>query len=216
LATARPALPVLAPPLAPRSVRPAVVYVVEDDKDLREGLMWILKGAGYRPEPCESGGHALQTIVPRSTGCLLIDLCLPDMNGLELRRRLVEKGCGHPFIVITGSGDISLALESLRAGAIDFLQKPFNRARLLDLVQVGLDRAHKRSQIQNQIDALTDREREILRLVADGRTTKEIAADLDISPRTVDVHRHHILKKMGVHSPVQLVRILNELGQLGA
>ncbi len=196
---------------APRSISreaPATIYVVEDDKDLRQVLTWILSCAGYESAACASAGQALELIVPYRPGCVLIDLHLPDMNGLELRKRLLAQGCRHPFIVVTGCRDVEMVVQSLKNGAVDYLQKPFDRQRLLECVRQAVEHDGSRRQIQRSIDVLTEREREILSVVADGSATKEIAHQFGISPRTVEVHRHNILKKTGAKSLTQLIRAL--------
>lgn len=188
---------------------PATVYIVEDDRDLREILAWTLKGHGYRSVPCECGDQALSLISPESFGCILIDLSLPDMSGLALQRELRESGCQQPFIVLTGSKDVSLAVESLKQGAVDLLQKPYDSAKLLQRVAQAVESDRDRRRLQLRLDGLTEREREILLLVAEGQATKEIAGRFRISPRTVEVHRHHIMKKMGATSLVQLIQSLH-------
>lgn len=205
-----------AAPCPSAGVEASTVYIVEDDADLREVLAWTLTTAGHRTVACDSGARALEVVTPKHPGCVLIDLCLPDMSGLELRTRLLANRCRHPFIVLTGSQDIALAVQSLQNGAVDFLQKPFDRRRLLQRVEQAIERDRSRRRIEGAMDALTDREREVLHLLADGGSTKEMAHRLAISPRTVDVHRHNILKKMGTQSLPQLIRVLNHYQQLDA
>ncbi len=187
----------------------AIVYIVDDDRDLRDILGRTLNWAGYRHVACESGFHALESITPQHAGCVLIDLHLPDMTGLELRKRLLAQRCRHPFIVVTGSRDVSLAVQSLQEGAVDFVQKPFQQKRLLARIAEAVERDRSRREMERRVEALTDREREVLWLVAEGCVTKEIALRFGISPRTVDVHRHNILHKMEVQSLVQLLHLLN-------
>ncbi len=196
-------------PASMGSVEPATIYIVEDDADLRDTLIWTLQGTGLRPMSCDSGASALQTILPDVCGCVLIDLNLPDMNGLELHKRLLDKGCRQPFLVLTGCRDVALAVQSLQDGAVDFLLKPFSRERLLARVRQAVEHDREQHVFRRRIDTLTERERDILKLLAEGRATKEIANFFGISPRTVDVHRHHVLKKMGAPTLVQLVRQLN-------
>jgi two-component system, LuxR family, response regulator FixJ len=195
--------------LSPSGEAPPTVYIVEDDRDLREFLAWTLKGNGYRSVLCECGEKALNDISPDNFGCVLIDLSLPDMSGLDLQRELREGGCWQPFIVLTGSKDVSLAVESLKRGAVDLLQKPYDSAKLLQRVAQAVASDRDRRRLQFRLDRLTAREREILLLVAEGQATKEIAGRFQISPRTVEVHRHHIMKKMGATSLVQLIQTLH-------
>jgi two-component system, LuxR family, response regulator FixJ len=196
-------------PPSPSEQQPATVYIVDDDHDLRDILGRTLNWAGYRHVACESGFHALESITPQHAGCVLIDLHLPDMTGLELRKRLLAQCCRHPFIILTGSGDVSLAVQSLQEGAVDFVQKPFQQRRLLARVAEAVERDRSRREIEHRVDGLTDREREVLWLVAEGHVTKEIARRFGISPRTVDVHRYNILHKMRVPSLAQLLQVLN-------
>jgi two-component system response regulator FixJ len=189
--------------------KPALVYIVEDEIDLREMLVAMVRCAGFSHVACASARQALDSIAPEQPGCVLIDLYLPDMNGLELRRRLVVRNCHQPFLVVSGSKDIGLAIQSLQDGAVDFLQKPFSSDRLLKGVARAMRREEDRRRLERRISALTDRELEILWLMTEGRSTKEIATVLGISARTVDVHRYHVLRKMEVPTVVHLVRSMN-------
>lgn len=193
---------------------PPSVFIVEDDDDLRESLKRIIGSGGYRHVACDSGRQALEVIAPERAGCVLIDLHLPDMDGLQLRRELVAKDCRQPFIVVTGTRDVGLAIRSLKEGAVDYVQKPFKPGELLDRIAKAMDQDRQYRGLRNRLKGLTDREREVLRPVTAGRATKAIARDLGISTRTVDVHRHNILKKMDVESVVQLVHVLNQHGQI--
>ncbi len=154
---------------------------------------------------------------PSKPGCLLIDLRLPQMNGLELHAKLLKLGCQHPFIIITGHGNVPQATAAMREGAVDVLEKPFNRQRLLDRIHEAFrrDANHRKKRAQQEsirarIDLLTPREREIMELVVDGIQTKQIAHKLGIASKTVEVHRHRITQKMQTESVAQLVRMMME------
>jgi FixJ family two-component response regulator len=186
-----------------------LIYVIEDDPALRDVLALILKRAGYDHATFDTAATALASITPRTLGCLLIDLSLPDMPGLDLRKRLLAKGCRQPFLVITGTKDMAMVVQAMQEGALDLLQKPVSHTQLLNGVARGVERDCHRRRVEGCIDSLTIRERDVLRLVAEGQPTKEIARRFGISPRTVDVHRHHILKKTGAQSLAQLLRVFN-------
>jgi RNA polymerase sigma factor (sigma-70 family) len=186
-----------------------LIYVIEDDPALRDVLALVLKRAGYDHATFDTAATALASITPRTLGCLLIDLSLPDMPGLDLRKRLLAKGCRQPFLVITGTKDMAMVVQAMQEGALDLLQKPVSHTQLLSGVARGVERDSHRRRVEGCIDSLTIRERDVLRLVAEGQPTKEIARRFGISPRTVDVHRHHILKKTGAQSLAQLLRVFN-------
>jgi len=193
------------------------VWIVEDDPQMRQSLVWLLKTAGHAARAFATPAAALQHPVPDNPGCLLLDLKLPGMDGLELLRRLRELGWTYPFVMFSGHANVRSAVASLQSGAVDFLEKPFNQGQLLESVAVALERdaenrklATKSAEVQSLIDTLTPREREIMELVADGLLTKQIARQLDISAKTVEVHRSRITKKLGVDSVAQLVRMLLE------
>jgi FixJ family two-component response regulator len=205
-----------APPTAADASDHPTIFVVEDDFDLGEILARCVSGGGYRTAVCRSAAEAIEAIAPRAAGCVLIDLHLPDRNGLELRRDLLARGCRQPFIVLTGSRDVGLAVRSIQEGAVDFLQKPVPAARLLACVGRAVARDRESRRLETRIEALTRREREILEWVSAGRASKEIARAFGISPRTVDVHRHNILKKMQVESAIGLVRLLSQRNAIGA
>lgn len=184
---------------------PSVVYIAEDDRQMGESVRWILEGAGYITVLATSGEELLAIHDDSEEGCLLLDLQLPDISGMDLLAKLRSQGCRRPFIMLTGHGDVSTAVQSLHSGAIDYIEKPFARKRLLKRVAeaVACDRA-KRS-IRKRLDKLTARENQVLRCVVAGQSSKEIADVLTISPRTVDVHRSNLLQKMGFESIAQLV-----------
>jgi two-component system, LuxR family, response regulator FixJ len=193
------------------------VFVVDDDEEFRNAVAGILRAAGLAVETYASPVGLLESPQPDLLGCYLLDLQLPEMSGLELCKRLYGKGCRQPFIVLSGRGDISTALDAMRLGAVDFIEKPFNHARLLDTVQKAVERdASARCQraeqlvLERKLSKLTPREAEVLQCVVLGRLSKQIAIELAISPKTVEVHRSRIMKKLEVDSLAQLLHLMNK------
>lgn len=194
------------------------VFLVEDDLPMRESLVWLLKVNELQVEAFASPGELLEVYDPDRPGCMIIDLQLPRMSGLELYKALQDKGCCHPFLVISGHGDVTTAVDAMRNGAIDFLEKPFDHDTFLLRVNEAVERDAKQREVrgnaeavQERIETLTPREHEVMRLVAEGQLTKQIAKNLGISTKTVEVHRSHVTKKMKVHSVAQLVAMLNQM-----
>ncbi len=193
------------------------VLLVDDDQKMRESIEWMLRKEGISVEAYSTPKAFLDCYNPDRPGCLVLDSKLPGMTGVELWYALERLGGRHPFIVISEHGDVSNAVEAMRTGAIDFIQKPFSRQAFVTRVRQAIDRdAENRKQREKQralrerLQSLTPREREILDLVVDGELTKNIAQKLGIRPKTVEVHRSHITSKMGVDSTAQLVRIVVE------
>ncbi|TQV81148.1 response regulator transcription factor [Exilibacterium tricleocarpae] len=190
------------------------VFIVDDDPGIREGLGLLLNSVG---QPCELYSSApafLDAYDPHKSGCLLLDIRMPRMTGLELQARLNQQGCLLPVIFITGHGDIPMAVEAMRHGALDFIRKPFREQELLDRINEALEvdagkRRHQldRQKLLNKIAALSERELEVFYRVAAGEMNKAIALDLGISERTVEVHRSHVMKKLEVRTLAQLVRM---------
>jgi RNA polymerase sigma factor (sigma-70 family) len=194
------------------------VFLVEDDDDVRASAVWTLQAAGFAVEAFSSAEELLKSPRPEAAGCYVLDLKLPEMSGMELRRRLVELGCQQPFIVITGQGDVTIAVEAMRLGAVDFIEKPFEPRRLLRIVKKCLEREvverrgrAAQQQLQDRLRRLTPRERDVLQLVVQGQASKEIAQNLGISPKTVEVHRSRLMKKLGVESQAQLHYVMAQL-----
>ena len=193
------------------------VFFVEDDKAVRDSVTRMLIADGLDVEAFGHPSELLKAYDPSKPGCLLIDLCLPQMTGLELHAELLKQGCKHPFIIITGHGDVPHATAAMREGAVDFLEKPFDRQCLLDRIHEAIccdserrKKCAKQESIRALIDSLTAREHEVMELVVDGRLTKQIARELGISTKTVEVHRHRITKKMQIESVAQLVGMMTE------
>ena len=180
-------------------------------------LQKMIRDAGWNVETYNSAHDLLARHDPTRRGCLILDLQMPGMDGLDLQRALRERGGMQPFIVVTGAADTSKAVAAMHLGAFDFLQKPVEWQQLFDRIRKALDqdaawhrRLDDRTEVQSRLDRLTPREREIADFVARGMLTKEIARKLDISPKTVEVHRAHAVEKLGVQSVAQLVRLVIE------
>jgi len=193
---------------------PATVFVVDDDEAVRASLKLLLKTLGLPAQTYASAQEFLATFDARRGGCLVLDIRMPGMSGLELQEELNARGAILPIIFITGHGDVPMAVEAMQRGAMDFLQKPFRDQDLLDRITEALarDRAGRellgnRQRIRARVADLTPREREVMALVTQGKANKVIAADLDLSQRTVEIHRAHVMEKMGANSLAHLVRM---------
>jgi two-component system response regulator FixJ len=190
------------------------VYVVDDDEAIRRSLTFLLRTAGIPSQSYDSALSFLRDVDRLAPGCIITDIRMPGMDGLEMVRQLKEKDVPHPVIVITGHGDIPLAVEAMKAGAIDFIEKPFRDDVLLAAVRTALNVDEKasandaaRRRYQDVFANLSPREQEVLRSVVEGKTNKLIAYDFGISPRTVEVHRANMMMKSGARSLSELVRM---------
>ena len=195
-------------------VSEATVYIADDDDGIRDALAWVLGGMGLCVESYGSGEELLRGSNPDLPGCFLLDLQMPRMNGFALQKELVLKGCLQPFIMVSGHADISLAIQAMHLGALDFIEKPFNHQRVLDCVNRALkrDAAQRqaraaRAAIQARLDLLTARERQVMERVVVGDPSKRIASRLGICMKTVEVHRSNIMKKMAVESVAELTSL---------
>ncbi|HWA04584.1 MAG TPA: response regulator FixJ [Rhizomicrobium sp.] len=191
-----------------------VVFVVDDDGAVRDALGLSLKMAGHAVEVFESAAAFLASGAHSRRGCLITDIRMPDMDGLELQQELVRRKSTMPVIVITGHGDVPLAVRAMKAGAGDFLEKPFPRDALLAAVKRALDAEERAAQsaldgkeMRNRLGTLTPREREVFDLVVAGKQSKTIAHELGASPRTIEVHRGRVMRKMKAGSLQELVRM---------
>jgi two-component system, LuxR family, response regulator FixJ len=191
-----------------------VVYVVDDDDAVRAALCALLESVHLPAQDFKSAEDFLQAADPGMSGCLLLDVRMPGMSGLELQRILKERGFGLPVIIITGHGDVPSAVRAMKSGATDFVEKPFNEQDLLDRIHASLEqdaeafsRRRERQAAAQRFGKLTPREREVLELLANGQASKRIAATLGISERTVDVHRFNIMRKSGVRSLAELIQL---------
>jgi two-component system response regulator FixJ len=194
--------------------RDAVVHLIEDDEGVRQALAFLLSASGLAVRVYESAVAFLDALPTLQTGCVVTDVRMPGMDGLELQRQLKARGIELPVIVMTGHGDVPLAVEAMKAGAIDFLEKPFNDEILLSAIRVAIDRqartAHRDDEaaaILEKLASLSAREREVLEGLVAGRPNKTIAYDMNISDRTVEVHRAHLMAKMGAANLSELLRM---------
>lgn len=190
------------------------VYLVDDDASVRDALGLLLGIRGYRIAPFASAEAFLQAWRDDWTGCLLLDVRMPGMDGMALQQRLLELGCTLPVIVVTGHGDVALARQAFRAQASDFLEKPFDEDKLIGAIEEAFARtANARSTAQQRgaaaklLASLTPREREVMELVVSGKHNREIAPLLGISARTVEVHKARLMSKLGVDNVADLVRL---------
>jgi len=195
-----------------------IVYVVDDDDAIRAALRLLLKSVGLAATTLPSAQEFLASYSPQQPGCLILDVRMPGMSGLELQQQLNLRGAIIPVIFITGHGDVPMAVEAMQQGAFDFLQKPFRDQDLIDRIQRALakdqsERAQleERDRIKERMESLTAREREVLDLVTSGKPNKIMAADLGVSQRTVEIHRSRVMEKMGASSLAQLVRMVLDL-----
>lgn len=190
------------------------VFVIDDDEAVRDALSVHLDLAGLRARTFASARDFLAAIHPDQPGCAILDIRMPEMDGLTLQQEMIRRGVTLPVIVISGHGDVPAAVTAFRAGAVDFLQKPFDEDQLIERVREAMerddrDRRHflELSEIRHRHDQLTPREREVMDLVAEGHSNKVVAIRLDIGVRTVETHRAKVLEKMGVRSASELARM---------
>jgi RNA polymerase sigma factor (sigma-70 family) len=196
-----------------------VVFVVEDDRSLREAIKLLLETVDLRVETFRTAEQFLSSEHPDVPSCLVLDVRLPGVSGLELQRRMVRAGVTIPTVFITGHGDVPMSVQAMKAGAVEFLTKPFRDQQLLDAVQQALerdrvDRAHRAEQreLRQRLESLTAREREVMRLVLKGLLNKQIAGRLGTSEITVKVRRSRMMEKMQAQSLVDLARKAERLG----
>jgi FixJ family two-component response regulator len=201
-----------------RTERP-VVFVIDDDPSIRDALEDLLGSAGLEVQSFGSAQEFRRSKRPDAPGCLVLDIKMPGESGLELQRELAGSNIELPIIFITGHGDIPMSVQAMKAGAIDFLTKPFRDQDLLDAIQVGLDRDRGRQReaadvagLRTRYETLTRREHEVMALVVAGHQNKQIAAELNLSLITVKVHRGHVMRKMRAKALGELVRIADKLG----
>jgi RNA polymerase sigma factor (sigma-70 family) len=202
---------------SPAGDEPQTVYVVDDDEAMRDSLVWLLESRGLRVQVFDSAEAFLASVRAGYSGVLVLDVRMPGMSGLELYERLRGE-CGRtlpplPVIFITGHGDVPMAVEALKGGAADFIEKPFNDQDMVRLIEHCLERERElRAQwkrcsgIRACLEQLTDREREVMQLIVAGRLNKQIADDLGISIKTVEVHRARVMEKMSANSVAELVQ----------
>jgi FixJ family two-component response regulator len=203
--------------------RAPTVFIVDDDEAVRSSLRLLLKSVGLAATALPNAPEFLASYDPQQPGCLILDVRMPGMSGLDLQQQLNLRGAVIPVIFITGHGDIPMAVEAMQHGAFDFLQKPFRDQDLIDRIQRALEKDHanraelqERSRTRERLEALTPREREVLALVTSGKPNKIMAAELGVSQRTVEIHRARVMEKMGASSLAQLVRMVLDLSDTAA
>lgn len=196
------------------------IYVVDDDDSMRQAIALLLRTVGYTPVVFSRPSEFLTKYDPNQHGCLVLDIRMPEMSGLEVQQELNKSGAILPVIFITGHGDIPMAVQAMKDGAFDFLTKPFRDQDLLDRINNALkqdaeNRAaiEKHADLRRRAESLTPREREVLALIVEGKANKVVAIDLGLSERTVEIHRANVMEKMGARSVAHLVKMhltLNE------
>ncbi|HTF66867.1 MAG TPA: response regulator [Edaphobacter sp.] len=195
-----------------------IVFIVDDDTRMREAMQRLLKTVGLHSESFATPEDFLRHKLPNGPTCLVLDVRLPGMSGLDVQRKLTEVGVQIPIIFITGHGDIPMTVQAMKSGAVEFLTKPFRDQDLIDAIQQGLKRDRQMRQEQNEITelkeryaSLTAREREVMRLIVSGMLTKQIASTLGTTEVTATVHRGQVMRKMQVNSPAELGRVGEKL-----
>lgn len=197
--------------------RTEIVYVVDDDEAVRDSLTWLLESNGYTVK-CQSSAEgflqSLQNDDKKTVSCLILDVRMPGMSGLELQERLISESIPMPIAFITGHGDVSMAVTTMKKGAVDFIEKPFKESELKILVEKMLARARldyakadTQKNTQNLLSKLTGREKQVLERIVAGRLNKQIADDLNISIKTVEAHRANIMEKLNVNTVADLLRL---------
>jgi two-component system response regulator FixJ len=191
-----------------------LIHLVDDDEAIRRSAGFMLKTSGLRVRTYESGDALLKEGSALEPGCILLDIRMPGMDGLEVQQALKDRGVALPVIIMTGHGDVSLAVQAMKLGAVDFIEKPFEKAVLLEAIEQAFDRLGRSKAAKERakdagvrLQALTQREREVLDGLAQGLPNKTIAYDLGISPRTVEIHRANLMTKLEVRSLSEALRI---------
>ena len=199
-----------------------VVFVVDDDQSMRRSLETLLRSVGHDVHLFSSAHEFMHTERPDAPGCLVLDVRLPGMSGLTFQQELTKAGVAVPVVFITGHGDVPMTVRAMKAGAVEFLTKPFDDQVLLDAIHAAIERdrarrrdAASRAELQARYDELTERERQVMKLVIAGRVNKQIAAELALSLVTVKVHRGQVMRKMLARSVAELVRMADRLGVPG-
>lgn len=201
---------------------PAIVHVIDDDEGLRNAMSGLFRSVGLQARTYPTARDFLQAERPELPGCLVLDVRLPGLNGLDLQGQLRDLGIGLPVILMTGHGDIPMSVRAMKAGAVDFLPKPFREQDMLDAVATAIELDRQRragaadlAEVQERFATLSRRERQVMLLVASGRLNKQVAGDLGISEVTVKIHRGAAMRKMGARTFADLVRMVDELAREG-
>ncbi len=190
------------------------VFVVDDDPAIRESLRWLIESVGLNVKILTTAQEFLETYDPTMSGCLVLDIRMPGMSGLDLQNELVARRINIPILIITGHAEVPVAVHAMKAGALDFIEKPFSDQLLLDRIRRAIEKDaevrladSQQAEVAARLAQLTPREREVMNLVITGKANKVIASELGLSPKTVEVHRAHVMKKMQVDSLADLVRV---------
>lgn len=191
-----------------------LIHLVDDDEAIRHSASFMLRHAGFRVKTYVDGVAFLEQAGEAEKGCILLDVQMPKMDGLQVQEALNERGVAMPVIVLTGHGDVAVAVRAMKAGAVDFVEKPYAKQTLVDALTRAFERLESRrkedvlaDEARGLIEHLTPREKEVLYGLVDGQTNKEIAMSLDISPRTVEIHRANVMEKMGAANLSTVLRI---------
>jgi len=191
-----------------------LVYVVDDDDAIRRSAGFMLKTSGFRVRTFESGVQLLKEVRSLGPGCILLDIRMPEMDGLDVQRALRDEGVSLPVVIMTGHGDVNIAVQAMKAGAVDFIEKPFEKPMLLDALEQAQSRltedavsSKRAEEARVRLNVLTPRELDVLRGLTQGLPNKTIAYDLGISPRTVEIHRANLMEKLGARSLSDALRL---------
>ena len=190
-----------------------IVYIIDDDEAVRDGLKWLIESVDLNASVFNSAQEFLDSYESGRPGCLLLDVRMPGMSGLALQQVLKSQSFDLPIIILTGHGTVHMAVEAMKAGAFDFIEKPFQNQRLLDRVHDAIDESihssvesEKRTEVMELLELLTPREHQVLNMVVSGETNKAVAYQLEISEKTVEVHRAKVMEKLGAASLADLIR----------
>jgi len=193
----------------------AVVYVVDDDAAMRKSLQFLVESVGLVAQTFDSANAFLDGFVPGTVGCAIFDVRMPGISGLDLQEQLRHRNITLPVIVVTGHADVPMAVRAMKAGAYDFIEKPFNDQVLIERVQRAIDEHGRERSVQAEkeaimakIDTLTPRETQVMEMVVDGNANKQIAANLGLSEKTIEVHRAHVMSKLGAGNAADLIRMV--------
>ena len=196
------------------SISEPTVFVIDDDKPVRDALDWLITSVDLPVKTFSSASEFLESYRPDQLGCLVVDVRMPGMSGIELQRKLAARADDLPIVIITGHGHVDMAVGAMKAGAFDFIEKPFDEQLVLDVIQKAVDKSvrdarhhGRQAEIRGRLEMLTARETEVLNLIVAGEPNKRIAANLGICEKTVEAHRARVMEKMQAKSLVDLIKI---------